>query len=469
MVFSSALFLFAFMPLFFGIYYALPYRFKNDWILIGSAFFYAWGAQEFVLVLAGSITIDFYAAKKLASTDNRKMKQQWLWLSLIANIALLGYFKYANFALENINLLLSSLGANSLVWKSVILPIGISFFTFQKISYVVDVYRGEKPPLHRWKDYALFVVLFPQLIAGPIVRYKELADQIVERRANLNSSEQLLGFFRFAIGLGKKALLANALGSWADGYYNEVFNPTSGEAWFALLAYTFQIYFDFSGYSDMAIGLGRMMGFHFPENFNFPYISQSITEFWRRWHITLSNWMRDYLYIPLGGNRVSSARTYINLWAVFLFSGLWHGASWNFVIWGAYHGAWLVMERAKLNSLTAKRPAFIKGIITFFIAMMGWLLFRIEDWSTFSIYWNAMFSFSGGIDISFYQYTIFALATIASVWPLTSALKRFEGSVYTSLNPLKASIITVVSIGLVWTSAAAIMSTDFNPFIYFRF
>ncbi len=466
MVFSSALFLFGFLPAFFLVYFLVPYRLKNLWALIGSTFFYAWGGPVFVFVLFASLSADFFIAQQFSKPKGKR----WLVAGLVLNIGLLAYFKYANFFVENFTILLERLGMDGQLWTRVALPIGISFFTFQKISYLVDVYRGEKEPQRNWVDYALFVVLFPQLIAGPIVRYKEISEQIKDRRSNLNSEERLLGLFRFSIGLAKKVLIANTMGEIADGFYNDELNPTMLGSWVALLAYTFQIYFDFSGYSDMAIGLGRMMGFHFPENFNFPYLSKNITEFWRRWHITLSSWMRDYLYIPLGGNRKGVSRTYINLWLVFLISGLWHGDNWNFVIWGAYHGMWLVLERAFLLKLTTRLPVLFQTAFTFFLAMLGWLLFRIEDWSTFQIYSEAMISGTDGIlELNNLQLLTFGLATVFSIWKMGKRASRFEDSVYRTLSVPKAIVLTLATILLIVLSSAFIVSSDFNPFIYFKF
>lgn len=468
MVFSSAFFLFGFMPIFFLVYFLIPYRAKNAWALIGSTFFYAWGGPAFVFVLFTSITMDYFIGHQIAKHKGN-VKRNWLLTGVVLNIALLAYFKYANFFVANFNELLTSLGMTGLHWTEVALPIGISFFTFQKMSYLMDVSRGEKEALRSWVDYALFVVLFPQLIAGPIVRFKDIADEIADRRANLIPEERLLGMYRFIIGLSKKVLIANVMGEIADHYYNTVVHPTGGEAWIALVAYTFQIYFDFSGYSDMAIGLGRMMGFHFPENFNFPYISKSITEFWRRWHITLSNWMRDYLYIPLGGNRKGNVRTYVNLWLVFLISGLWHGASWNFVLWGAFHGFWLVTERAFLLSWMRKWPSVVRAFITFLIAMMGWMLFRLEDWKTFSTYGGAMITDLKGFHLDNHQWLILGIATLLSFRALFLKQELAENTPFITLSVRKAIRITVVSGLLLALSASFVMSSDFNPFIYFRF
>ncbi|MBW6461207.1 MAG: MBOAT family protein, partial [Bacteroidales bacterium] len=314
MVFSSALFLVIFLPVFLIVYYLLPRYFKNLWVLLASVIFYAWGAPDFFFIVLGAIVVDFYLVRHIPGS-NRQLKRLLTGISIFLNVGLLAYFKYANFFVENLNSILGQIGMQPAGWTAVALPIGISFFTFQKITYTVDVYRGLHQPLQRVTDYAMYILMFPQLIAGPIVRYNEVADQLVDRRANETAENRLAGFFRFVIGLSKKVLIANVLGAEADKVFAlDAAGMATGTAWIGVIAYAFQIYFDFSGYSDMAIGLGRMIGFRFPENFNNPYISQSITEFWRRWHMTLGRFMRDYLYIPLGGNKVRPFRLYVNLW-----------------------------------------------------------------------------------------------------------------------------------------------------------
>jgi len=344
MVFSSTLFLLYFLPAFLVTYSLVGKKRKNWVILFASIFFYSWGAPQFVFILIGSTILDFYLVKQLFLSSEVRRKKLFLILSLVMNLGLLAYFKYANFFIENVNMALNSMGATSVSWTNVVLPIGISFYTFQTLTYAIDVYRGVHKPLDKLHQYLLYILSFPQMIAGPIVRFNLVADQIVERRETID--DKLFGFYRFCIGLAKKVLIANVLGHQAK----EIMELPADQltfitSWIGILAYTFQIYFDFAGYSDMAIGLGKIMGFTFPENFNNPYNSRSITEFWRRWHITLGQWMKDYLYIPLGGNKgAHKFRLFFNLWFVFLVSGLWHGASWNFVIWGAYHGFFLILD-----------------------------------------------------------------------------------------------------------------------------
>jgi len=393
MVFSSIAFLFYFLPLFFFLYYIADKRVKNILILAGSILFYSFGAPRFIFVILGTTFVDFYLVRFMSATPGKPIKTTLLCLSLAINLGLLFYFKYSNFFIDNLNFLYKHIGLKPITWEKLILPIGISFYTFETLTYVIDVYRGLHKPLRNFWDYQLYIILFPKLIAGPIIRFHEFADQIYDHTSFETVDNKLRGFYRFCIGLGKKVLIANILADSANAIYL-IPHHTLGTAaaWYGALSYTFQIYFDFSGYSDMAIGLGLMMGFRFPENFNNPYTSVSITDFWRRWHITLGAWMREYLYIPLGGNRVKSTRRlYFNLWLVFLLSGLWHGAAWGFVAWGAYHGFFMVIERLFLGRWLAKIGKFAV-LYTFPIVLVGWILFRIEDIHSSLAYLSAMFS-----------------------------------------------------------------------------
>lgn len=473
MVFSSSLFLLYFLPAFLLIYYLLPKAVKNIFALLASIFFYAWGAPDFIFIVLGSIVIDFYIVRAL-STKERKTRRILLTMSVILNIGLLAYFKYANFFIENVNDALGAFGAKHIKWTEVALPIGISFFSFQKLTYSVDVYRGVHGPLKRVTDYALYILMFPQLIAGPIVRFNEIADQIEDRSWNENFNNRLTGFFRFCVGLAKKVLIANVLGEQVDKIFAaEGLNFDSATAWLGILAYAFQIYYDFAGYSDMAIGIGRMIGFNFPENFNFPYISQSISEFWRRWHITLGRFMRDYLYIPLGGNRVSTRRLYFNLWVVFLISGLWHGAAWNFVIWGAFHGLFLVLDRIfflKFLKAIGKIPAIV---ITFFISLLGWVLFRSENLEMAWQYFDKMFEFNFSGDAFYFNikfYTILVVAVFFSFWGGFKIIEKWQEKLFSQGKKVLTLIVMVlVSMILFIVSLGSITSSGFNPFIYFRF
>jgi alginate O-acetyltransferase complex protein AlgI len=358
-------------------------------------------------------------------------------------------------------------------WTKLLLPIGISFYTFETITYVVDVYRKVHKPLNNFWDYQLYIIFFPKLIAGPIIRYHDLADQIGDRSQNETADNLLTGFYRFGIGLAKKVLIANQIGAQADAIFAMNYGDIStGMAWTGILAYTFQIYFDFAGYSDMAIGIAKMVGFRFPENFNNPYISQSITEFWRRWHISLGAWMRNYLYIPLGGNRVSKRRLYFNLWLVFLASGLWHGASWNFVIWGAYHGLFLVLERKWLLKAYQKIGKMPSIIITFFIVVVGWVFFRTETLPQALLFLKTMFAFQGGAavmpDAEFWFWLYVALFCVfggACRWG-----EKLQNSFYFAPYSTRKHIVVFAgSLILLLLSISSITAFGFNPFIYFRF
>ena len=393
MVFSSIIFIFYFLPVFFLIYYLAGKKYKNGIILAGSIFFYAWGAPQFIFVILGTTVIDFYVVRAMSATSWLMSRKMLLCTSLSINLGLLFYFKYCNFFVDNLNHLFPLIGMKPVAWTKVILPIGISFFTFETMTYVVDVYKGVNKPMRHFWDYQLYIILFPKLIAGPIIPYHDFVGQ-VDTHAELETSEnKLRGLYRFCIGLGKKVIIANVMGAAADTIFNLHGNELDTvTAWFGAISYTFQIYFDFSGYSDMAIGLGQMMGFRFPENFNNPYTAVSITDFWRKWHITLGNWMRTYLYIPLGGNRVNSKlRLLFNLWIVFLASGLWHGAAWGYVIWGAYHGLFLVTERIFLGKWLAKLGK-VTFIYTFIIVLIGWVFFRTEHLDIALNFLHHMFS-----------------------------------------------------------------------------
>lgn len=471
MVFSSIIFLLYFLPIFLLVYFFIGKRFKNIVLLVGSIFFYAWGAPKFIFVILGTTLLDFYLVRWMDKVTNERHRKLMLLFSVSVNLGLLVYFKYSNFFIENVNAALSVFGDKQIHWTKLILPIGISFYTFETITYVVDVYRRIHKPLTKFWDYQLYIILFPKLIAGPIIRYHELADQISERVDVID--DKLTGFYRFVFGLAKKVLIANQMGIVADeifgGNYNDLGTVT---AWVGSLAYTFQIYFDFSGYSDMAIGLAKMLGFKFPENFNNPYISQSITEFWRRWHITLGSWMKNYLYIPLGGNKVRKGRLYFNLWLVFLASGLWHGASWSFVFWGAFHGFFLVIERAffgKVLTAIGKLPSIL---ITFFIVNIGWVFFRIEKINDAFIYLKKMFVFDFKTEFHFHFHFqfYFILAIVFSFFAVTKYTQKIQDNLYINTYSNSRHICVIaISLVLFVLSISSITSSGFNPFIYFRF
>ncbi len=471
MIFSSIVFLLYFLPLFLVCYFITPKKHKNAVILIASILFYAWGAPKFIFVILFTTFLDFYLVQWMDKTPNNTKRKLILLLSVSVNLGLLFYFKYSNFFIENVNSALSVFGNGQIHWTKLILPIGISFYTFETITYVVDVYRRLHKPLTNFWNYQLYIILFPKLIAGPIIRYHELADQITDRQDTID--DKLIGFYRFAFGLAKKVLIANQMGIVADEIFGENYQDLGTiTAWVGSLAYTFQIYFDFSGYSDMAIGLGKMMGFKFPENFNNPYTSQSITEFWRRWHITLGSWMRNYLYIPLGGNQVSKTRLYFNLWIVFLASGLWHGASWSFIFWGAFHGLFLVMERAFLGDVLEKIGKIPSILITFLIVNFAWVFFRVEKISDAFTYVKHMFVFNVDSPINFsLEFKIYlVIAIFFSFFTITNKTQIIQNAIYFYNYGNKKHLITFPVVCVLFLlSICSITSLGFNPFIYFRF
>lgn len=473
MVFSSIIFLFYFLPVFIITYYLVPRSLKNPVILIGSIFFYAWGAPKFIFVILGTTFFDFWIVRAMSAAAGRK-KIILLLASLSINLGLLFYFKYVNFLVQNVDHLLSAMGTKPLPLLKVILPIGISFYTFETITYVVDVYRGVHKPLHRFWDYQLYIIFFPKLIAGPIVRFHDIADQIYDRSAFEISEYRLRGFYRFIIGLSKKVLIANVMGEGAD-IIMQAQSISTPYAWLGILFYTMQIYFDFSGYSDMALGLALMMGFRLPENFNNPYTSLSITDFWRRWHITLGAWMRNYLYIPLGGNRVDSKmQLYFNLWLVFLASGLWHGAAWGFIIWGAYHGAFLVIERIFLSRWLSRIGRFAV-LYTFPVVVIGWVFFRFEHWTPSIHYLGRMFwpHFEANADVALITREHFIMVVVAMFFAFITLLpigQRWCDAVFVRSYSNRRHIVQFsISVLLFALSAGRILTTGFNPFIYFRF
>ncbi len=468
MVFSSNLFLFFFLPAFLILYYLTPRKFRNYTLLLFSLIFYAYGAPDFVLLLVGECVINYYLVKGMTKVKGERLKMKGVLcaLSIIMSLGLLVYYKYANFIVENFNEILGWFHHEPIGWMKVALPIGISFFTFQSITYTIDVYRGTTPPSKKLTDYVLYIMMFPQLIAGPIVNYNTVAEQLVSRESTMEG--RALGFYRFVIGLSKKVLIANTLALYADQVFGMNYAELStGSAWLGILSYTMQIYFDFSGYSDMAIGLGMMMGFRFPENFNDPYTSKSITEFWKRWHITLGSFIMHYLYIPLGGNRKGKARMYLNLWLCFLLSGLWHGASWTFVLWGAFHGFFICLDK-----LLSGKWRVHSTLLTFFLVMMGWVLFRVDDIAGAGGFYATLFSFKSGLhgttDALFW--TTLVIALVFSFLTLTKGGQKLQDTVFAEHYSGKLSwIMFAITLILLILSTGALCVTDFNPFIYFRF
>ena len=470
MVFSSITFLIYFLPIFLLLYHLVPHKYKNALILIASIYFYSWGGPKFILVILGTTCLDYFLVKAMNNQKTQSAKTRFLIISLCLNLGLLFYFKYCIFFIDNIN---AAFGTK-ITWLEVVLPIGISFYTFESLTYVLDVYRGIHKPLKNFWHYQTYILLFPKLIAGPIVRYHEIADQITNREKNYTSSIKLSGFLIFCIGLAKKTIIANTLGIQADAVFklpSEQIDTIA--AWVGALAYSFQIYFDFSGYSDMAIGLGKMMGFKFPENFNNPYTSKSITEFWRRWHMTLGTWMKNYLYIPLGGNQVNNFKLYRNLIFVFLISGLWHGASWNFILWGAYHGLFLVLERLFLIKFYKKIGNWFSLPLTFIIVVTGWVLFRNENINQGFYIIKQLYSFQffdGKFTLNNDFLFMASLALLFSFFTITKTTRSFQEKVYGEQFSKSSQWLAVsASIILFYISLSFISALDFNPFIYFRF
>lgn len=473
MVFSSITFLLYFLPIFLVVYVALPKFLKNLWILLTSCVFYAWGAPQFLFVVLISAAVDFYLVRWMHAQQILKRKRALLFLSIFMNVGLLAYFKYANFFVENVNSAFASLGMSEIAWTEIALPVGISFYTFQTLTYSIDIYRGTDKPLARLDNYLVYILSFPQLIAGPIVRFGLVAQQLVNRPDTID--DKLYGFYRFCLGLGKKVLIANVLGEQAEIFLGmPAAELSTGDAWFGMLCFTFQIYFDFAGYSDMAIGLGRMMGFTFPENFNNPYNSRSISEFWQRWHMTLGTWMRDYLYIPLGGNRVNNGRLYTNLLIVFVISGFWHGDSWNFILWGLFHGTFLILDRLFLEKFLHRIGKIPSVLITFFIVVIGWAIFSIEDDLPHLFdYLGRMFAFDFShlsANITTETLVILGVAALISFVCLSRIGTRIQGFIYSEkLNATHSIGITLASMILFCVCTAYVTASGFNPFIYFRF
>ncbi len=476
-VFSSIEFLFAFLPLTLAAYFILPKWARNGVLLVASLVFYTWGGGAFVLLLLFSALVDYSAGRYVASSlaqDRTRGVHAGIAVSVGVNLLLLSYFKYANFAVSQLNAAGGRIGLEDIAWTSVALPIGISFYTFQSMSYTIDVARGRCDPLRRPLDFVLYVSLFPQLIAGPIVRFHEIAGEIRARTTRLHDFAE--GATRFVYGLGKKVLIADTVAPVVDAAFdNDISQLSAAGAWIGLLAFTVQIYFDFSGYSDMAIGLGRMFGFHFPENFRRPYSSLSITDFWRRWHITLSNWFRDYLYVPLGGNRAGPARTNINLIIVFLATGIWHGAKWTFVVWGVLHGAFMLWERTRHTNYVSDAPHAIRARVrTLFIVVVLWTFFRAGTVPDAVAYVGSLIGGGKGpigADLPLQTADLIELIALA-IGLATFAFRRtFSGSALTTGGSSPAASVARVALFVVVLplSLMLIVSGSFSPFLYFQF
>lgn len=472
MVFSSLLFLFRFLPLVLVLYYAVPKRLRNLVLLLVSLVFYAWGEPVYVILMIVSILISWtggLTVDHFLRCENERAAKISLAISVAAGLSLLGFFKYSDFVLRTIN----KLAHSEIPLLELALPIGISFYTFQTISYIIDVYRGSARVQKNIISYGAYVTMFPQLIAGPIVQYKTIDEQL--RRRNETADEFSKGVMRFMIGLGKKVLLANNAGLlWDSIRVMDTGSLPVLTAWIGIAAYTFQIYFDFSGYSDMAIGLGHMFGFRFLENFDHPYLSKSATEFWRRWHISLGTWFREYVYIPLGGNRTGIPGLIRNTMAVWLLTGIWHGADWNFMIWGIYYGILLLLEKLVYGNALRKLPSFLQHIYCMLVVMIGWFIFSFNEISGGMGYLAAMFGAGGsflnnGSIYELYSNGVLLIALILGSTCLPASLAgkvlgRFEkkGGVQLALRMAFVVVIFLVS-------TAYLVSASYNPFLYFRF
>lgn len=472
MVFSSLLFLFRFLPVVLILYFAFPAKFRNLILLLVSLVFYAWGEPVYVILMVVSILISWlgglFVDRFMQAGEPGRAKVA-LGISTAAGLGLLAYFKYANFLLRTIN----SLAGSDIPLLELSLPIGISFYTFQTISYVIDVYRGNAQVQKNIISYGAYVTMFPQLIAGPIVQYKTIDAQLRHRQES--GQEFADGVNRFMIGLGKKVLLANNAGILWDSI--KALDPSelpALTAWIGIAAYTFQIYFDFSGYSDMAIGLGHMFGFRFLENFDYPYLSKSATEFWRRWHISLGTWFREYVYIPLGGNRKGKAKQIRNIMIVWLLTGIWHGADWNFMIWGIYYGVLLLLEKLLYGKKLASLPAWIQHVYTMFVVMIGWFIFSYNEISGKMGYFRALFGGGGGFASKGSIYILYSNAVLLICLILCSSElpKKLGEKVMTKVSKSNAMTILLRSafyLVIFILSVAYLVEASYNPFLYFRF
>ena len=460
MVFTSYAFLFLFLPLFLAAYFALPATLRNLWLLLASVVFYGWERPQWVLIMAASTLLDYTLARWMGpKSAGRPHRRTILWLSIVANLGLLGWFKYANLVVHTFE----AWSGTGMHWVDIVLPVGISFYTFQSMSYTIDVYRGEVQPTRSLVDFACYVTMFPQLVAGPIVRYRDVHRQVVERTHTWTTFGA--GAVCFAIGFVKKVLLADTMAPLAAaGFALEA--PGFVASWSALVAYSVQIYFDFSGYSDMAIGLGLMLGFHFPPNFDSPYKSQSITEAWRRWHISLSTWLRDYLYVPLGGNRHGELRTYGNLAATMLLGGLWHGANWPFVCWGAWQGLWLCLERRHgRRPYYAGLPAPLRVACTWLIFTFGWSMFVARDFSHLWTLWRGLTGAAGlGEVLELGARGMFAHALM----PVALAICFLAPNTQALMRRFHPGMVLGVAVSFV-VALATMLSADHLPFLYFQF
>ena len=461
MVFSSLNFLFLFFPAVLAVYFLVPFRAKNAVLLLASIFFYAWGEPVYVILMMLNILLNYVTGLQMEAASDRRKRKFQLAAGVAVNLLLLGFFKYSGFLVG----IIGDITGITIAWKEPGLPIGISFYTFQALSYVIDVYRRRVKVQHNLVDFAAYITMFPQLVAGPIVTYSQIETQLTSRKITLAGCGA--GLERLILGLSKKVILANNLGAM-HAQIQAMTDRSVLLAWLGAVAYTLQIYFDFSGYSDMAIGMGKILGFQFPENFDFPYLADSITSFWRKWHMTLSGWFRDYLYIPLGGNRRGAARHILNLMIVWFLTGLWHGAGWNFVLWGVYYGILLVLEKYILDPLLSKAPGVIRHIYTLFLVNLGWVLFSNTQFGQMTAYLGDMFGAgTGGFADSAFLYYLKSnlILLILSIIACSPVLRKLLNRI-SRRSSIAAAVICIV---LFLVCTAFLVYGSYNPFLYYRF
>ncbi|WP_157264626.1 MBOAT family O-acyltransferase [Paenibacillus oryzisoli] len=474
MVFSSPIFLFLFAPIFFIAYFLTVRKYRNLVALIGSVLFYSWGGPAFLSTLLISLLIDWHIVNSMNKEKDKSIRMFYFLSALIMNIGLLLYFKYSNFFVENINSILIDLHIEPIKWAVVLLPIGISFIVFHKISYIIEVFRDEKKPTDKMVDYFLYILFFPMSIAGPIIKYQDISDQIKYREYRFE--DIMYGSYRFSIGLFKKVWIADNVAIIADELFKVPPDSLSiGYAWIGVICYAVQIYFDFSGYADMAIGLSRIMGFKVMENFNMPYLSQNISEFWRRWHISLSSWMRNYIYIPLGGNRRSKIRSFFNLWVVFFISGIWHGANWTFVVWGVLHGILIISDKLFWLNFSKKIPKLLNILITFVFVLITWVFFRADSIGHALGYLKSMFNIFSKQSV-FLTPTLYTDRSIVLIIIFSLVITFLPAlNFYTYLENKSSRLLfskyfmMPFSIFILLISIIKCVTNSFSPFIYFRF
>ncbi len=457
MLFSSLFFLFFFLPVFLLLYYVVPFKYKNKVLLFFSLLFYSWGEPIYILLLLFSSMLNYYGSKIIRKISYPQKRKKYFIIIIILNILLLGVFKYCNFIINNLNLL--GLDIETL---NIALPLGISFFTFQTMSYTIDVYKDKNIVPDTFLNFLTYVSMFPQLVAGPIVRYDEVSNDLKNR--TITKEDFYNGFFKFLTGLFKKVLLANNIGYIFSLITKDISDISLLTAWLGIISFALQIYYDFSGYSDMAKGIGEMLGFKYPDNFNYPYIAISITDFWRRWHMTLSSWFRDYVYIPLGGNRCNKIINMRNIIIVWLLTGIWHGASWNYILWGLYFGIILLIEKYVLKNIISKMPKLLKHIYAIILILVGWTIFAFEDIETGIVYLKSMFINNTIIDNKFIffisNYLLFYIFGITFSTPIFSKMRS---------NIITKVLLIIIYVFLFIVTVSSLIGDSYNPFLYFRF